>query len=110
MLLNAKVRINATMGKALGHGIGAMSLAIFGAFAVDSFLYISTHVDGPIRLFGYAADFQPPGNYPCISPKARIRLEDNGIIAFATIDKLEVSISNKVYTPPTSNKLECSSK
>lgn len=77
------------------HALGSVFfLFLFGWAGAVIFVEISYLKEG-IRYFAFFADFQPAGKYPGVPCDARIRIQDNGVVAVARkkSDTIEISIS-----------------
>jgi hypothetical protein len=81
----SKRRLKSYANKTLLHAFGALITLILSALLLDGFGWISHYAMPGIRLFAYAADFQPAGRYPGVPCEGRMRLQDNGVVAIGTV-------------------------
>ncbi|MBO9537351.1 hypothetical protein [Herbaspirillum sp.] len=92
---------------------------IFSIAGAISILFFSQELEGyttkilnngakAIRMFAYRADFQPPGHYPGVPCKGKIRLMDNGVIAIATLADNDVLIERKIFPEGPNLEVDCS--
>lgn len=85
--------------KAFFHAMGAMACIFVLAALLDGFFAVSRYSQPAIRWFAYVADFQKAGSYPGVPCNARIRLQDNGVIAVAEMVSGVVTIVQKEFRP-----------
>jgi hypothetical protein len=81
------------------HALGAL---VFAAFVVLLSAFYASAVLNPAvgRLAAYAFDFSYSNKYPGIEPGQRIRLLDNGVVAYAERHGLDVKFNTRKYVPP----------
>ncbi|KWB60004.1 hypothetical protein [Burkholderia ubonensis] len=86
--------------RAIGnHAAGAFVFAI--VILLLSAFYASAVLNPTVgRLAAYALDFSYSDIYPGIEPGQRIRLLDNGLVAYAERHGLDVKFDVKKYIPP----------
>lgn len=83
--------------KAIMHGIGSAALALISG-SLASWIFSSIEsTSNIIRQFAYYADFQPAGNYPGVPCDARIRIQDNGVVAVARRTQDGIKIEKAFY-------------
>ncbi|OJA74579.1 hypothetical protein BGV72_24175 [Burkholderia ubonensis] len=90
--------------RAIGnHAAGAFVFAI--VILLLSAFYASAVLNPTVgRLAAYALDFSYSDIYPGIEPGQRIRLLDNGLVAYAERHGLDVKFDVKKYIPPGKTK------
>ncbi|MFB5153555.1 hypothetical protein WJH60_28615 [Burkholderia orbicola] len=89
--------------EAFYHGLGALASAVVIALL---FMFYSKAVLNPaaIRLAAYGLDFSQADKYPGIEPGQRIRLLDNGYVAYAERHGFEVQFDVKPLAPADKTK------
>ncbi|MBK1889971.1 hypothetical protein Undi14_07965 [Undibacterium sp. 14-3-2] len=91
------VEIRQFRKKAFMHAIGSAALALISA-GLASWIFSSIEsTSNVIRQFAYYADFQPAGNYPGVPCNARIRIQDNGVVAVARKTQDGIRIEKAFY-------------
>lgn len=53
-----------------------------------------------LKWIAYAADFQPPGMYPGVDAGKRLRLLDNGVVAYAERKGWGIEITKDYVVSP----------
>ncbi|MDS0860938.1 hypothetical protein NUV25_24830, partial [Burkholderia pseudomultivorans] len=98
-LARTLVRVAAAERAIGNHAGGALVFGI--VFLLSSSFYAAAVMNPAVcRLAAYALDFSYADDYPGILPGQRIRLLDNGFVAYAERHGLDVAFDVKAYVPP----------
>ncbi|KVM62541.1 hypothetical protein WJ58_02920 [Burkholderia ubonensis] len=84
-------RLDAIKGSILDHAFGALAVAVAVAMLVAAYAHVVLNPTF-IRLAAYGLDFSYASRYPGIQPNRRMRLLDNGFVAYADRQGLDVQI------------------
>lgn len=91
-------KVEATERSAFNHGMGAFVSAAVITLLVGSYASAVLNRD-VVRLAAYGLDFSYADKYPGIEPGRRIRLLDNGYVAYAERQGLDVQFDVKPLPP-----------
>jgi hypothetical protein len=84
------------------HACGALVICLIAVGGSAMCMYVAVPSLPILKWIAYYSDFQSPGVYPGVDPTKRLRLLDNGVVAYAEAKGWDVKITTDYVVFPKS--------